>query len=277
MKYKFCLFFSMLISSLAWIVRINPKSENSFYLNNLIELIYCCTWTSSALFFFFALKKTLEADKVSQELELLRKQQDMRTQNEAALKKLQKKAAQSQENAIKQLEYLQQCIQKEEYLKAERYIQDIAKEFNNLRYHPVCADSLINSILQGKKECAEEQGIRVEYNVFLPQNLAGNIHADLSGLFFNLLDNGIEGCLRSGNSQPFLSLQVKTHTGFLHITMINSKNTHICFTHRTTKEDALNHGFGLSIIEEIIEKHDGSYQWLDKSDTFESRLMLRYQ
>ena len=43
------------------------------------------------------------------------------------------------------------------------------------------------------------------------------------------------------------------------------------------KKDILNHGFGLSIIEDICEKNDGSCQWIDNGDTFDSVVMLRYQ
>lgn len=49
------------------------------------------------------------------------------------------------------------------------------------------------------------------------------------------------------------------------------------FNHKTSKKDILNHGFGLSIIEDICEKNDGSCQWIDNGDTFDSVVMLRYQ
>ena len=56
--------------------------------------------------------------------------------------------------------------------------------------------------------------------------------------------------------------------------MTNSKNPNIKFTKKTTKKDAVSHGLGLSIIEDIAKSHNGHVTWNDLEDTFESILML---
>lgn len=250
--------------------------RNSQFVKMLMELITFSAWSSTALFFFFALKKTFETARVSYELTLLKKQQDMRTQQEATTYKLLEKAARSRKDSVKRLTYLKKLLDTEEYEKAKAYIRQISREFDADRFHPVCNNSLIDFILQQKREYAESVAIRVEYQLLFPPDM-NNTHADLSGLFFNLLDNGIEGCINSAAAAPTLYLEVKSHAGFLHIIMRNSKNPDTVFTHTTTKEDNLSHGLGLSIIEEIVTRYDGNYEWLDKSDIFESRLMLRYR
>ena len=49
--------------------------------------------------------------------------------------------------------------------------------------------------------------------------------------------------------------------------------------HQTTKKEShnplLSHGFGLSIIEDICRKYDGAYQWLDRTDHFDSIVLLK--
>lgn len=65
--------------------------------------------------------------------------------------------------------------------------------------------------------------------------------------------------------------------GFLTVHMKNSKDPAQPFNHKTSKKDIPNHGFGLSIIEDICAKNDGSCQWIDNGDTFDSVVMLRYQ
>lgn len=276
MKYKIYVFISMFLSCLSWIIKINPYIQTSHFVSMLTELITFSAWVSTALFFYFALKKTFETAKTSNELALLEKQQEMRSQQETTLCKLQEKNLRSMKASIKQLSYLQNLLDTGEYKKAENYIRQISQQFDRTKSTPVCNDSLIDFILQQKREYAQLNGICVEYQLFFPSDME-EIQADLSGLFFNLLDNGIEACLDSGAPAPILSLLVKSHAGFLHIKMINSKSPDTVFTHATTKKDVLSHGFGLSIIEDIVKKYDGNYQWLDHSGTFESRLMLRYQ
>ena len=54
----------------------------------------------------------------------------------------------------------------------------------------------------------------------------------------------------------------------------------VFFNHQTTKKESYNplpsHGFGLSIIEDICRKYDGAYQWLDRTDYFDSIVLLKF-
>ena len=52
------------------------------------------------------------------------------------------------------------------------------------------------------------------------------------------------------------------------IHMENSKNPDVSFDGETTKADDFSHGFGLSILEELTRKHNGSCRWLDKGNLF---------
>ena len=136
-------------------------------------------------------------------------------------------------------------------------------------------EHLINAILADKRFLAMQKNIKVTYEVLLPEK--SNIpSSELSSIFFNLLDNGIESCSVSGSEAPFISVTSKMSAGFLTVHMQNSKDPARPFNHKTSKKDILNHGFGLSIIEDICEKNDGSCQWIDNGDTFDSVVMLRY-
>lgn len=122
---------------------------------------------------------------------------------------------------------------------------------------------------------AEHSGINVNYQIFLPEKSLIQ-PTDLSSVLFNLLDNAIEACSSSGFDKPHLSLSLTTSKGFLSILVRNSKNPLEVFDHNTTKENTFYHGLGLSIIEDICRKYDGSWQWNDFENTFESIILLRY-
>lgn len=99
----------------------------------------------------------------------------------------------------------------------------------------------------------------------------------MSSVLFNLLDNAIDACREADTETPSLSLQISPSKGFLAVIVKYSKDPHINFTHSTTKTDAANHGLGLLIVEDICRKYDGSYQWNDRGDSFESVVLLRYR
>lgn len=141
------------------------------------------------------------------------------------------------------------------------------------RVHPEWA------ILEGKKLRAEQYHIQVSYEIFLPDKLSIEI-TDLCSVFFNLMDNAIEACLQSGSQKPFIRLSTEFSGECLSIYLHNTKNPEQIFNHQTTKKESYNplpsHGFGLSIIEDICQKYDGAYQWLDRTDYFDSIVLLKF-
>ena len=152
------------------------------------------------------------------------------------------------------------------------YCDNIIKSLHD-RFEEIDKNAEYN---QMKVLLAMQKNIKVTYEVLLPEK--SNIpSSELSSIFFNLLDNGIESCNASGSDAPFISVTSKMSAGFLTVHMKNSKDPAQPFNRKTSKKDILNHGFGLSIIEDICAKNDGSCQWIDNGDTFDSVVMLRYQ
>lgn len=61
-------------------------------------------------------------------------------------------------------------------------------------------------------------------------------------------------------------LQKKTESTLTHIQDLLSNHKYLLPSH----------GFGLSIIEDICQKYDGAYQWLDRTDYFDSIVLLKF-
>ena len=61
------------------------------------------------------------------------------------------------------------------------------------------------------------------------------------------------------------------------IRMKNPRDPNAVFSHQTTKNiDSPLHGHGLSIIETIVRKHNGTCQWNADENCFVSLIMLKY-
>ena len=147
---------------------------------------------------------------------------------------------------------------------------------SDLRFHPYCQNNLLQAILEGKRLRAEQEHIQVSYEILLPEKISINT-TDLSSIFFNLLDNAIEACSASGNPDPEIRLSANISNGFLTVYMHNTKNPMQTFTHKTTKSEPGAHGYGLSIIEDICLKYNGSYQWIDHGTIFDSVVLLQME
>lgn len=226
--------------------------------------------------FYFVVKKIRTTTRHDAELIALQEQNQLRQEQTFLIEERLKKARAFQEDTRKKLAIYQQYLETQEYEKATAYISQLTSDFQQERFHPICSDNLLNAILAHKQALAESHNIKVDYKILLPEN-SRILPSDLSSVFFNLMDNGIDGCTRCGATQPFIHLTAGFASDFISIQMTNSKDPKEVFNSKTTKKDAFAHGFGLSIIQDICEKNDGSCQWEDKGDVFESRVLLRYQ
>ena len=89
--------------------------------------------------------------------------------------------------------------------------------------------------------------------------LAGMDQVDLFTLMGNLMDNAIEAVMSLPAQQRSISLSIKEEKGMVCIREENPCGTrHMENGHfLTTKEDAVNHGYGLRSMELVAEKYDG--------------------
>lgn len=136
------------------------------------------------------------------------------------------------------------------------------------------ANPTVNSILRVKVAKAEEQGIRIDLNIFIPQKLSVST-GDLGVLYGNPLDNAIEACRRIPKDKKFIELDSKYSNGDLIITMRNSKLSEESRDLRTTKRDKWRHGRGIRLVRQTAEGYQGTFFVEDKGEVFVSRIILR--
>ena len=213
---------------------------------------------------------------LSREVKALEQHAEIKKQQDKEMKALRQDASEKQQNFIEQLNKLQIAIREKEYDTAWNEIHHMTEGFLQKQEKQYCSDFFINTILQIKMKEAKQQKIKTECRILLPPfNKNSSLsYLELSSLFFNLLDNGIESCVQSGQKEPFLKLEITYHEKMIQIHMENSKNDMVQFDGSTTKEQKENHGFGLKIIEEIVKGHQGFCQWTDKGNIFDSVLLI---
>lgn len=230
-----------------------------------------------AIIFFILLTRQLFSDaRQAAAAKNIEKQHKLELQQYQTIKK-RTEETQSFQNTLKEkIASVQNNLRQNEYTLAQENLQQLSDSFQEIRYHTCCSDRLIDAILNSKRAVASECGIRTDYQVMLPEQYSIS-PTDVCCVLFNLLDNAIEAGREADVSDPFITLSINTKADFITMHMKNSKNCRQIFQGTTTKSDNINHGFGLSIIEEIAEKNDGFCEWTDHGDTFESVVMLRFR
>ena len=139
-----------------------------------------------------------------------------------------------------------------------------------------CEHDIVNAVLTIKKDTASQSGIPMDISTRIPKDIPVS-GIDLCSLFCNLLDNAIEAC-QTIKDQP-RSIQIKTNVsgGFLVIKLENTYEKPPVKEHgffRTSKENPEDHGYGMKLIERIIEKYHGQFTAEYSENTFTASAAL---
>lgn len=157
---------------------------------------------------------------------------------------------------------------------AKNYIQEIQ---NNLgassrvgfyTKNPV-ADALFNDRLPELKK----QNINLTVIGFLPEQLPLS-DFDLCLLLFNLINNAQEACLRLPEGEHrWIRVVFDSRPICLYIQTQNPIKT-VNHSLRTSKDDSINHGLGLSSIRRCVEKYHGKMDISQKDGIFQTEIFL---
>lgn len=166
-------------------------------------------------------------------------------------------------NHIKVLEKIND-IEDEKYIK---YVNSIKDKFKEIPNTINTGNRLIDIILNDKYSEAVMQGIDFDIKAIAPPKV--NIDdMDLSSILFNTIDNAIEACMNSSAENKYINLELYPDANFLCYKIRNNYNSTNGNSHMRTylnKKKYISSGYGLSIIEDIINKYDG-YMDIKKND-----------
>lgn len=133
----------------------------------------------------------------------------------------------------------------------------------NLTKIPVYSRNLVaNAVIAAKDEEAKNEQIEMNIAIDIPEEISVEA-IDLNCVFLNMLNNAIESCKKLPVEQRKIILKATVQAGYL---MIKTENPYLSVETdkqgkiKTSKKDTENHGFGLSLIEDISKKYDGHFQ-----------------
>lgn len=154
------------------------------------------------------------------------------------------------------------AVQTGEKKEAEMLIQEMLNDGISNRTSEVSRSGniVVDSLVNYKHDLAEKEGIMFEANVFIPVSLPFQ-SGHLAVILGNLLDNALEACRGVPEGQRYINLDISYVKEMLQICIRNSYHA----THRkdssgrylTTKKDTLDHGIGLSSVEQAVSCYHG--------------------
>lgn len=156
---------------------------------------------------------------------------------------------------------LKSLIRANDNEKAIQLIDDIYHDMQKkAQVHKKYSQNVVlDAMLYDLEKICGEKEIRFLCNVFVPKNNKVPL-LDSIRIFSNITNNAIEACQKVPVSERFIDITSKSDEQWITIQVINSYDGKLLIENGkliTTKSKKENHGFGLSIVKEIVENLGG--------------------
>ena len=154
------------------------------------------------------------------------------------------------------------------------YIQRLTDRYHSSSTSEICGNFIFNAVLCREKKVCDENGIDFQYHISVPDKLE-ICNIDLSGVLTNMLSNAINAARAvPENRRRYVYISAKLSANVLAIAIENSRLTD-AEQPECDKRDMRQHGWGINIIKETVEKYDGVFKLKTINDkAFSSATMV---
>lgn len=277
-KYEDLRFFGVkiLLSALCFLLWMVPVIGTYVFPLEVMKykfLLRLCFWLGSILFVGLGIDQIrvikrihLELHKLHSENEELKARLKLMQQQALSLEHLMqvRHDVRAQYNAVMGLAQLGR------YEEIKSYISSIYDDLASVDDFPVGISPVLSIVIGQIRKKTREYGIDFEYHI-TSQDL-GMEAKDITGLYFNMLNNAVEAAKISGTEKPYIELEVKKTGNFVYIHCMNSVDTTKLKKrgkrYETTKLNEKYHGLGMEIMENTLKQYNGRMETAVKDGHF---------
>jgi len=225
------------------------------------------------IFVFFLYDRLIEHYRVEQEKENLALQNENQMNQLQIMQKTGETARQQRHDFIKHISMIAQLNREGRQKEVDEYLAEIKENVQLQQKYVQTGQFVLDSILNYKIQEAATEGINIETKIKVFPELKLSAY-DMNSILTNLLDNSIEAVRELEEKR--VSVMIEYVKGKLYILVKNPYNKILSQdgNYLTTKKDSVNHGYGLKIVEEIVNKYDGSFKIETEKEIFSVRICL---
>lgn len=155
------------------------------------------------------------------------------------------------------------------------YLDMLDDDLTNVETVIKTGNRMADAILNSKLSIAAQKGITVKAEAKIPVSLTVP-ELDLCIIIGNLIDNAIEACADLPQDKRLIRLYMEMKGSYLYMCITNTaagrKKTKNGKIYRTTKGEG--HGFGLTRIDAIVEKHGGYVTRASEDEAYTTEVLL---
>ena len=265
---KYGLIFVMILAQASFCIAVYLRN----YIQNINSRIIVFLFYGSYLIFIFTylfiFYRLIKYIQLEEETKLLKQLNEIKKKQKKDIEFVIEEEQKNKEKIVKQINDVIQQIDCNRYEQAEKSFLEIYDDFKSNYIQTYCDNAYVNAVISNKKSLMDKYKIDFNCQILLPNDLSLDVLV-LPTILFNILDNAIQASKEA--HKKFIYLKINYTNNFISIYMKNSN-----YQANNTDLSGM-HGYGISIIEDIIQKNEGNYDWNNTDDFFETTLMLKYR
>jgi len=159
------------------------------------------------------------------------------------------------------------------------YLNEVTSDINKIQFESFTGIDSVDAVINSKRSLARKEDI--SFDIDCTYLCALQIrHSELCSIVANLLDNAIEACLHLDNAnERKICFSVSAVNAMFLLKCVNSyKDKAIQKSSKgeliTTKDNQREHGYGMQIVNAIVEKNNGMYEYRIEEAQFIAIVML---
>lgn len=172
------------------------------------------------------------------------------------------------------LQVIQELCNTKQYAQMENYISELSGQAMLSKSFCITGNQAADTVISIKRTAAESLGIRFACEGDFAW-LGALSPIDVCTVFSNLLDNALEGIKDAAD--PYIEIKGIDHEHFYTIVFSNPVPAPVKIRNnavKTSKKDKNHHGLGLSSVDSVIRKYDGSYTLQCKDLVFSVQIIF---
>lgn len=260
------MFMTFVMYFMFWLFNYKRLVDFFPYQREILVAYYILLFVFSIVYLYIVYKNIQEV-RLKEEVHFLQELKDIKKYQKEETESYIQRQADFQKKYIDELKLMKRSLEAQQYIVAKNQGENIYQSFQENKMKTYCQDAFINAVLQVKMNKALKNHISMQYRIVLPDDIKIDALV-LPTILFNILDNALRACGHQENA--FIELTLTHRQNFISIHLVNTNYQ------KNANNDMGMHGYGLTIVEELVTRYNGVYEWNDRGNTFESMIMLRY-
>lgn len=215
------------------------------------------------IFVLYLYDRQIEAFRIKQEKETLQMQNQYQLNQLELMNQMVEQSRELRHDFLKHISMISYMNEQREEKRLAAYLEEIQGNIENRQRYADTGNFVLDGLLNYKIQEAMANGIRMEMDVVVPEDLELSVY-DMNVILTNLLDNSIEAVRQSKDEED---KKIEVHISYSKKRLVirvenpfdgvvRQEDGHFV----TTKEEREAHGYGMKNVEQMVKKYDGLFE-----------------